>query len=507
MSLSAAEASAARAKLEQAGGARAKRLGRLSAPERVTLLVDEDSFFETFADARTRAPWSGPEEERPPGDSLITGVGRVCGRPVSVLAHDARFRRGAIGEQGAKKACLLIERAIAAGMPVIMLADSDGARVQEASSGVIANAQLLDAFARASGRIPLLSATLGLAGGAAGYAVALCDLNVAVADRSFAFITGPQVLEAVNGEETTLEDIGGTSLHAAKTGLLHALAETDEQATAWVKSALSYLPASAWSLPPTAAALGADDEEGAGLLGLVPEDPRRAYDIRPIITRIVDKGSFFELSAAFARNAVTGFARLEGGALGIVASQPFHLGGAIDNLASVKIARFVRLCVAYGLPLLTLCDSPGFLPGVKQEQGGLLLHGAKVISAYSEARGVIPSVALIVRKSCGAASVLSCSSDVILALPSAQVVAMGVDALLRVTFGAALSDLDPAAREQARAELAKVNEAPLLPVRSGYAHRLVEPQAARREISRAFSTCAAVRPAAPGTRKLTTLPL
>lgn len=473
----------------------------------MTRLVDPDSFFETLAKVKTRAPWSGPEEDRPDGDSLITGVGKVAGRKVSVLAHDSHFRRGAIGEQGAKKASLLIERAISAGMPVVMLADSDGARVQEASAGVIANAQLLDAFARASGRVPLLSATLGLAGGAAGYAVALCDLNVAVQDRSFAFITGPQVIEAVTREETTLEDIGGTSLHASKTGLLHALQESDELAIAWVKSALSYLPASAWMLPQAVAAEGAEDIEGTGLEGLIPEDPRKAYDIRRLVTRIVDRGSFFELSATFARNAVTGFARLEGSSIGIVASQPLYLGGAIDNLASVKIARFVRLCVAYGLPLFTRCDSPGFLPGIKQEQGGLLLHGAKVISAYSEARGVIPLVALMVRKSCGAASVLSCSSDVILALPSAQVVAMGVDALLRVTFGTALPDLDPSAREEARAELARVHEEPLGPVRSGYAHRLVEPHAARRELIRAFSTCAPVRPAAYGTRKLTTLPL
>lgn len=486
---------------------RPRRLGRLSAEERIATLVDDGSFVHLLGQTRSRAPWSGPAEDRPEGDGLIAGVGQVLGRTRMIIAHDARFRRGELGERGAQTATFAIRRAIDLGVPLVILSDSDGARVQEGLAGVAANAELLGTIAHASGRIPLACATLGLSGGAAGYGAALCDLNVAVADRSFAFITGPQVIRAVTGEDTTLEAIGGTTMHSEKTGLLHATRSSDIEAIAWVRDALSYLPDNAWSTPPTTCANAPDDPHARGVEDVVPHEPRRGYDVRRAITRMVDEGSVLELGAAHARNIVTALVRFEGRSVGIVASQPMILGGVLDGAASVKLARFVRLCTAFNVPVVTLCDSPGFLPGVKQEQDGLLLHGAKVISAYTEARGSVPLVAVILRKSCGAASVLSYGADMVLALPTARVVAMGTQGILRVAFGTEYEGLAPALLEDQRRAAERLHEDPDAAFHAGYAHRRIEPEHVRREIVAALSLCKPATLAPVGGRKLANLPL
>lgn len=487
--------------------ASARRLGRMNIDERVATLADDGTFVSLLARTRSRAPWSGPPEERPEGDGLLAGVAQVRGRQTMVIAHDPRFRRGALGERGAQTATFAIGRAVELGIPVVFLSDSDGARVQEGLSGIAANAELLGTIARASGRVPLVCATLGLSGGAAGYGAALCDLNVAVADRSFSFITGPQVIRSVTGEDTTLEEIGGTSMHAQKTGLLHATAAADADAIEWVKDALSYLPQNAWSLPPAAASVDADDPHECGAGDVVPVEQRRGYDVRKLVARLVDQRSFFELAAAYARNIVTGFARLDGGVVGVIASQPMQLGGVLDGPASIKLARFLRMCVAFNVPVVTLCDSPGFMPGVKLEREGLLLHGAKVISAYAEARGSIPLVALIVRKSIGAASVLSYGADIVLALPTAHVAAMGTQGVLRVAFGTEFDGLAPEVLEEQRLAAQRLHEDPEAALRIGYAHRLIQPEHARRELVSAISMCKGTTLAPIGGRKLTNIPL
>ncbi|HVJ92209.1 MAG TPA: carboxyl transferase domain-containing protein [Labilithrix sp.] len=484
--------------------ARARRMGRLSLRERIETLVEPGSFFELFELAMQRSPKLGSVDEFVEGDGLICGWGRVDGRDVMVLAHDSTVRRGSIGQVGADKGCSALERACARGAPVIVLSDSDGARVHEGVHGVASNAQLLGAFARLSGRVPVLWAGLGLVGGAAGYAAALGDLVVGVNRRSFFFITGPQVIHAVTREQATLEDIGGTQVHAATTGLLHAVADDEPAALAWIRRALSYLPNASWELP---TAVAAAPPAETSLEGIIPESPRKPYDVRALIARVFDETSFHELSPAYARNLVTGFARLEGAPVGIVASQPSFSGGVLDVRASIKGARFIRLCTAFNLPILTLVDSPGFLPGVAQETGGLLLHGAKLISAYEEASGAVPRINLILRKSCGAASVLSYGGDVVLSLPGAQVQAMGTDALLTVAWGAHLTDLDEEAKKAELAALAEAHDAPVVTAHSGYVQRVVELASVRAELARALSTAPPARPAPRGGRKLSNIPL
>lgn len=486
--------------------ARAARMGRLSARERIRTLVDEGSFKETLEWIR---PWptddrniSGEIDE---GDGMITGHATSNGRRIVIIAHDPTCRRGSIGRAGAEKAIAALGAAVARGCPVVVLSDSDGARVHEGADGVLGNASLLGHFASASGRVPLLWATLGLAGGAAGYAAALCDVVIAIERRSFTFITGPQVIAAVTREETNLEEIGGTAVHATKTGMLASVFPEEPEAIGWLKKLLGYLPDAAWELPPEAPA--AAPKVTGSIASILPESARRPYDVRKIMDHVVDGDSFLELGGAHAKNIVTGFGRIGGRSVGIVASQPMHLGGVLDIAASVKSARFIRFCAAFNLPIVTFVDCPGFLPGVKQEQGGLLLHGAKLISAYEEASRFVPRIAFILRRSCGAASVLNHGSDVVLALPTAQVQAMGVDGLMAVAWGSHLGDMDAEARERERQLLASMHDEPLAAARVGMVHRLVEPDRLREELLAEVLAARAPVLAPRGGRKLSNIPL
>lgn len=462
----------------------ARRLGRLSAAERAVAVCDPGTF------AREHAALRSPHSETPPGDGLVCGTGLVDGRPIKVIATDGRILRGTLGQAAATTATRLLEGARRAGHPVVLLLDSDGARTSEGPPSVLANAALLGALADLGGHVPRLGAVFGAAAGSAAYALALCDLTVAVDQRSFAFVAGPAVVAQALGEVTSLAALGGTDVHR-RSGLLCATQPDDHAAIAWLRRALAYLPASAASLPPAAPAL--EPAEPGGFEGLLPADARRAWDVSRALTRLIDQGSFIELGAAFGPSIRTGFGRLAGRALLVCASSPADLSGALDAAAARKLARMVRLAAAFNLPILTLCDTPGFLPGTQQEAAAILCHGAAVIAAYCEARRSVPRVALVVRRAIGAGSVLAADADIVLALPGAIIAQMGPEALAAAAAASGVA--------AARADATTDAEA------SGFAHRTIAPAASRAELVRAFERLGPPTPAPPGQRKTALLPL
>ncbi|MCC6623886.1 MAG: methylmalonyl-CoA carboxyltransferase [Deltaproteobacteria bacterium] len=455
---------------------RARRLGRLAADERAAALCDPGTFVaEHGAVASALA-------DVPAGDGLVLGVGLVAGRPVSVIATDGRVHRGALGQVGGTLAARAVREATRAGRPVALLLDADGARQAEGVPAVLASADWLAALADASGHVPLVAAVLGVAGGAAAYGAALCDHVVMLRDRSFAFVAGPPVVAAALSEASDLEALGGSALHAATSGLAHLVVDDDRAALAAIVRILSYLPSNAWSLPPIAAATAPTRD------GFTLAPPHLPADARPILEALLDAEGWLELGQAFGPSIMTGLARVDGRAIALVASQPAVMGGAIDQAAAQKLARFVRLAAAFNLPIVTLCDTPGFLPGRAEEARRQLVHGAKVISAYAEARRTVPLVSIVLRRAVGAGAVLAYGADLVLACAGGEVVQMG-----------------PAA-----AAAAGVSAGPAPngdPEASGFAHRTIDPRYARAELARSLARLRAPTPAPPGARKHCLVPL
>ncbi|MFO0746201.1 MAG: carboxyl transferase domain-containing protein [Myxococcota bacterium] len=411
---------------------RARRLGRLAADERCAALCDPGTFVRSGARA-SRSPGT------PAGDGVVVGVGLVDLRAVTVVAMDGRVARGSLGAVGAALAADAVRDAVRAGRPVALLVDCDGAREPEGVPAILATADWLCALADASGHVPLVAAVFGLAGGAAGYGAALCDVVAMVRERSFAFVAGPPVVASALGETSDLDALGGTRLHAG-TGLAQVLADDDRQALDALRAVLAYLPAAAWTLPPRTAA-AAPERDGFALPA-----PHATYDVADVRRALVDRNSWLPLAAGFGPSVETGFARIDGRPVALVASQPLALAGAIDAAAAQKLARVVRLAAAYNLPIVTLCDTPGFLPGRAEEARRILVHGAKVIAAYAEARRSVPLVAVILRRAVGAGSVLAYGADLVLALPGAEVLQMGAAAAqaARAPDGVAEAARDPA---------------------------------------------------------------
>lgn len=461
---------------------RARRLGRLAAEERAAYLCDPGTF------AREAATLRSAHADSPPGDGIVCGVGLVDQRPVAVIATDGRVLRGTLGTAAATHVTRLLEGAKKHGYPVVLLLDSDGARQSEGASAVLANAHFLATLADLGGHVPRLGAVFGAAGGSAAYALALTDIAGAVTQRSFAFVAGPAVVAQALGEETSLATLGGTDLHATS-GLLHATLDDDRALVAWLRTALFYLPSSAASLAPRT-----DPHEprlAGGFAGLLPEDTKQAWSLERALASLVDSGSWLELGAAWGPSIRTGFARLAGRPLLLVTSSPADKAGAIDAAAARKLARFVRFASAFNLPILTLCDTPGFLPGNQSEAAAILCHGAAVIAAYCEARRSVPRVALIVRRAIGAGSVLAADADVVLCLPDAVVAQMGDEALR-------------AAAEAGRLPRGGSHEAAEA---SGFAHRTISPAAVRSELVQAFARLPLPTPPPPGTRRAPLFPL
>jgi acetyl-CoA carboxylase carboxyltransferase component len=411
--------------------------GKYTARERLDLLLDPATFQEIDAFAR------GGQDDRP-GDSVITGWGLIDGRPAYLYAQDFTVLGGSVGAVHGRKVCKVLDLALANGAPVIGLNDSGGARIQE---GVDALAAYGDIFYRntlASGVIPQISAILGPCAGGAVYSPAITDFTIMVRGTSHMFITGPDVVRAVTREEVTLETLGGAEVHARQSGVAHLVCDDEEQVFRQVRRLLGFLPGNNADDPPQRETSDAVNRLAPELEALVPEAPDRAYDMRQIIQAVVDDGEFMEIQAGFAPNLLVGFARLAGQPVGIVAQQPEVLAGVLDIDASDKGARFIRFCDCFNVPLVTLADTPGFLPGTGQEYGGIIRHGAKMIYAYAEA--TVPKLALITRKAYGGAYIVMSSkhlgADVNLAWPGAEIAVMGPDGVVNILHRKELAAAD-----------------------------------------------------------------
>jgi acetyl-CoA carboxylase carboxyltransferase component len=426
-----------RARLQQGGGpeklAKQHRAGKLGARERLGLLFDRDSFVEFGLWARSsHAEIAGKDL---PGDGVVTGKGEVGGRPVFSFSQDFTVGGGAVGAAHAAKIVECLRTALKCGVPVVGWNDGGGARIQEGVEALSGYGQIFFHNTLLSGVVPQISVIAGPCAGGAAYSPALTDFLVMVEGTAHMFIAGPEVIRAATGEEITEEALGGAAAHAALAGNVHLTARDDREAVQVVKSLLGYLPQNNLESPPDLPLDGplADDR---ALDDVVPEDPRHAYDVREVLRRVLDPGSLLELQKDFAANVVVGLARLGGMAVGVVANQPAVMAGALDINASDKAARFVRTCNVFNLPLVTFVDVPGFLPGVAQEHGGIIRHGAKMLFAYSAS--TVPKLTVILRKAYGGAYLAMCSKDLgadsVLAWPTAEIAVMGPEGAARVLW-------------------------------------------------------------------------
>ena len=411
------------------------------ARERLRLLVDDGSFLEFGSRARHHVHAFGMQAKRPEGDGVVTGTALVDGRPVALFSQDPTSLGGSLGEVHAAKIAETLDRAARGRMPSVGLLDSGGARIQEGVAALDGYGSIFFRNVALSGRVPQVSVVLGPCAGGAVYSPALTDVVIMARDRAHMFVTGPRVVKAVTFEDVSLADLGGADVHGTASGVAHLVADDAPAALELARRVLSYLPSSCDDAPPVT-------EPGEPLpLPLVPTDFRQPYDVRGVIGGVVDAGSFLELSSAFARNVVLGFARVEGRSVGVVANQPQVLAGCLDIAASEKAARFVRLCDAFGLPLVVLVDVPGFLPGTGQEAGGIIRKGAKLLYAFAEA--TVPRVSVVLRKAYGGAYIVmnsrSLGADAVFAWPGAELAVMGADGAIDVIYRREL-EADPASR-------------------------------------------------------------
>jgi acetyl-CoA/propionyl-CoA carboxylase len=426
------------------------KAGKLTAWERLELLLDPGSFVELGRFVRHRATEFGMAERAAYGDGVVAGLGEVGGRRVAVYAQDFTFMGGSVGEMHARKIAALIEMAMKLGIPVIGLNDSGGARIQEGVDALKGYGEIFYANVLASGVVPQIVAIMGPCAGGAVYSPALADFVIMVRKTSYMFITGPKVVKAATGEDVTFEELGGADVHASKSGVAHFVVDNDREALDLIKRLLSYLPSNNVEDPPYVETGDDPYREDEALNGIVPDDPEEPYDVKEVIYRVFDRGSFLEVHEHFAPNAVVGFARLGGYVVGVVANQPAHMAGALDINSSDKIARFVEFCDAFNIPIVTLVDVPGFLPGTVQEHGGVIRHGAKIIYAY--ASSTVPKITVILRKAYGGAYIALGSkhlgADVAFAWPSAEIAVMGPEGAVEVIYRDAIAAAKPEEREE-----------------------------------------------------------
>ena len=426
--------------------------GKLTARERIDAFVDAGTFVELDRFVSHRCNDFGMAEQKIPGDGVVTGYGEVDGQRVFLFAQDFTVFGGSLSETFAAKICKVMDMAVKAGLPVIGLNDSGGARIQEGVASLAGYAEIFYRNVAASGVVPQISVVMGPCAGGAVYSPAITDFVIMVRKSSFMFITGPEVVQTVTQEEVTQEELGGADTHAGTSGVAHFACDDEKQAIALVRELLSYLPANNLDAPPLAPTNDPADRRDAALAELVPFDPMKPYDMAEVITRVVDDGRFLEVHAQFARNILCGFARLGGQSVGIIGNQPAVLAGCLDIDASVKAARFVRFCDAFNIPLVTFVDVPGFLPGTAQEYGGIIRHGAKLLFAYAEA--TVPKLTVITRKAYGGAYDVMSSKhirgDLNFAWPSAEIAVMGPQGAVKIIHRKAIAKADdPAATEKA----------------------------------------------------------
>jgi acetyl-CoA/propionyl-CoA carboxylase carboxyl transferase subunit len=459
--------------------------GRLTARERLEAFFDRETFTEIDAFVTHRVTKFGLDERKIPGDGVVTGWGEVDGRPVVAFAQDATVFGGALGEAHAMKIVKIMETARKAGVPIVGLNDSGGARIQEGVMSLGGYGEVFFRNVELSGVVPQLSLVLGPCAGGAVYSPAITDFVIMVRGTAQMFITGPDVIRAVTGEDVTFDQLGGADTHASVSGVSHLTATSDADAIALARRLLSYLPLNNLEEPPLAPASPPTDSVAAELVRVVPEDSNLPYDVHTVVDRIVDVGSFFEIHAAWAPNIVVGFARLDGHPIGVVANNPAVLAGTLDIPASTKAARFVRFCDAFNLPLVTLVDVPGFLPGTAQEYGGIIRHGAKLLYAYAEA--TVPMLTVILRKAYGGAYDVMCSKhlggDLNLAWPTAEIAVMGADGAVNILFRKEIERAPEANRAAERARLIREYRAeflnPYLAAERGYIDDVIDPSETR----------------------------
>jgi acetyl-CoA carboxylase carboxyltransferase component len=471
--------------------ARQHAKGKLTARERIELLLDKNSFTEVETLRRHRATGFGLDARRPYTDGVVTGWGTVDGRTVFVYAHDFRIFGGALGEAHAQKIHKVMDMALAAGAPLVSLNDGAGARIQEGVSALAGYGGIFRRNTAASGVIPQISVMLGPCAGGAAYSPALTDFVFAVRDISQMFITGPDVVQAVTGEKVTQNELGGADVHGGVSGVAHFVYDDEETCLAEVRYLLSLLPANNRELPPAVRGADPADRAGDALLDLVPEDGNRSYDVRGVIEELVDDGDYMEVHATWATNIVCALARLDGHVVGIVANQPASMAGVLDIRASEKGARFVQFCDSFNIPLVTLVDVPGFLPGVDQEHDGIIRRGAKLLYAYCNA--TVPRVSVVLRKAYGGAYIVmdsrSIGADIALAWPSNEIAVMGAEGAANVVFRreiAAAEDPEAMRRqkiEEYRTELVH----PYYAAERGLVDDVIDPRETRSVLCRAVA--------------------
>jgi propionyl-CoA carboxylase beta chain len=520
-----AELAARHAIAEEGGGAerraRERQAGKLSARERIDLLLDEGTFEETDKFVTHRATDFGMDAQRVPGDGFITGYGRIHGRVVFVFAQDFTVFGGSLSEANAAKIVKIMDMAMRVGAPVIGLNDSGGARIQE---GVVSLAGYTDIFLRntlASGVVPQISAILGPCAGGAVYSPAITDFTLMTEKTSYMFVTGPDVIKTVTHEDVTKDALGGAVTHNEISGVAHFMAHDDQECLATIRELLSFIPSN--NLDDTPRKPTQDDPTRAdtSLDTIIPEESNQPYDMVDVISRVVDDGYFFQVHEHFARNIVVGFARMDGRAVGIVANQPAFLAGVLDINASVKGARFVRFCDAFNIPLITFEDVPGFMPGIQQEHGGIIRHGAKLLYAFAEA--TVPKLTVITRKAYGGAYCVMSSkhlrTDLNLAWPTAEIAVMGPEGAVNIVYKRELDQTlrraeavwpqgKPFTEEEKLAVLAearaeKVEEFrdrfanPYVAAERGYIDAVIRPSETRRRLNSALDMLATKREKIP----------
>jgi len=504
-----------REKARQGGGA--KRIeaqhakGKQTARERLALLLDPGSFEEYDMFVQHRCTHFGMDASHPDGDGVVTGCGTIDGRLVYVFAQDFTVSGGSLSKTMSEKICKVMDMALRNGAPCIGLNDSGGARIQEGIDALAGYGEIFERNILASGVVPQISAIMGPCAGGAVYSPALTDFTLMVKDTSYMFLTGPAVVKSVTGEVVDQEQLGGASVHATKSGVAHFAAKDEEEAVATLRKLLSYLPQNNLETAPlreTADPAGRVDD---ALNAIVPDNPNKAYDMYAVIRSIVDDGDFFEVHKDFAKNIIVGFAHMNGRSVGVVANQPAVLAGVLDINASRKAARFVRFCDAFNIPLVTLVDVPGFLPGTQQEYGAIITNGAKLLYAYGEA--TVPKVTVTLRKGYGGAHiVMSCKQlrgDINYAWPSAQIAVMGADGAVNVLYAKDIKADPEHAQdifEAKKKEYEDLFSNPYQAAQKGYIDDVIEPRNTRFRVIRALEQLAGKRQEIPA-KKHDNLPL
>ncbi len=475
----------------EAGGgadrvAKQRAEGKLTARERVDLLLDPGTFQELDKFVVHRSRDFGMEKQRIPGDGVVTGHGLIDGRPLFVFAQDFTVFGGSLSETYAAKICKIMDLAMKVGVPVVGLNDSGGARIQE---GVVSLGGYADIFLRntlASGVVPQISAIMGPCAGGAVYSPAITDFNIMVQGTSYMFITGPDVIKSVTHEEVSKEELGGAMTHASVSGVAHFAAPDDRAALALIRDLLGYLPSNNMEDPPRRSPADDPDREDERLDAIVPDDPNKPYDIKLVIHGVLDETAFLEVHENYAKNLVVGFGRLDGGVVGVIANQPAVLAGTLDIDASLKGARFVRFCDAFNVPLVIFEDVPGFLPGTDQEYRGIIKHGAKLLYAFAEA--TVPKVTVITRKSYGGAYCVMGSkhirTDFNFAWPTAEIAVMGPEGAVNILYRRELQAAgDPEAlRKQKVDEFREKFANPYIAAERGFVDEVIEPRVTRRKL-------------------------